>query len=151
MCGIHIHIRNGMKRSDIEMLLVWGKVPRIRRLAKALQQKYPDSIAVKFIAHTSNKRVKLFDGNGIYRLSQRVRKTCVNSYNGHWSSCLDNDIPPSGRSWDWVKMRVIVILYREWKKNTTSLPSNQGFVYLFVYCFYWSECTDLSLYFTGIV
>ena len=122
MCGIHIHTMSGMKKADIEIECE----SKYHAIVAALRLKYPDAVALHFIAHTNNKLIKLLDGNGIYRLSQRVRKTCVNSYNGHWLGSLDSGIPPSGRSWNWVRMRVLVLLHRELKKNTSTLPANQG-------------------------
>ena len=127
MCGMHIHTRSGMKRADIEMECE----VKYHELIAAARLQHPDAVAVKFVAHTSNKCLKLMDGNGIYRLSQRVRKICVNSYNGHWLGSLDGGIPPSGRMWNWVRMRVLVILYRELTKNTTNLPENQGVCIVF--------------------
>ena len=124
MCGMHVHSQNGMKKADIWIVCE----TKYNELVRALRHKYPDCVAARFIGHTSNKLNKKITGDTIYRLSQHVRKTCVNSFNVHWKGSLDGDVPPSGREWDWVRMRVLVILYREYTKNTQRLPENQGYI-----------------------
>ena len=56
-----------------------------------------------------------------------VRADCVNQYNPLWKSCLDSSgFPPSGREWQWVADRVLVMMWRQKIKNQDPLPANQG-------------------------
>ena len=127
MCGMHIHTLDGKRRHDIEIICE----QKYHELVKSLENKYPEAVAMKQVAYTTAKKLKKMTGTAIYRLSQRVRKMCVNSYNIHWQACLQDGQPSSGRSWHWVKMRVLVALFWEQNKNTEPLPSNQGMLYHF--------------------
>ena len=114
MCGIHLHKQPPMKKIDCEMRCE----TKYHELADSLLQKYPDSVGVQQIKFVDSKKIKRIEGHSIYRLSQVVRKTCVNSFNIMWDSCLDsNGDIPSGRDYEWVRQRVLVMLYRELKKK----------------------------------
>lgn len=122
MCGIHLHTQPPMKKVDCEV-----KCERkYTELVQAIRSKYPDAVALQQIDFVDSKKIKKLDGAGIYRLSQVVRKACVNSFNRLWDGCLDNGNVPSGRGYDWVRQRVLVMLYRETKKITDPMPANQG-------------------------
>ena len=122
MCGMHVHTLNGMKREDIESICE----AKYFELVNALKAKFRDAVVLQYVGHVDYKKIRQMQGSTIYRLSQNVRKICVNSYNVKWNSCLVNDQCPSGRGWDWVRMRVLVQLWREANKNLDPMPSNQG-------------------------
>lgn len=123
MCGMHIHSLSGKKKPDIEAICE----AKYHELVAALKIKYPDASVVEFLPYVTMKKVKKISGHTIYRLSMNVRKICTNSFGKLWEDALGPDrLPPSGRSWEWVSQRVLVMLYREKKKDDRPLPANQG-------------------------
>ena len=142
MLGKHIHTLSGKKRPDIEAICQ----KKYHELVDAAAAKYTDCEIVQFLPYVTMKKIKKLEGPTIYRLSQKVRSACTTSFNKFWEDCLGPDgIPPSGRQFEWVRMRVLVMLYRSFKKNSSSLPANQG---LISYCVH--ACFNY-LYFAFIV
>ena len=122
LCAIHLQEIRAFTRAEIHKLCE----SKYRELVANLKQRYPTAVAAQFLLYSTSKRKKLMTGQQIYRLAKQVRAKFLNSYNDHWLGSLDEGVPPSGHDWDWVRMRVLVILYRELKKNSTNLPENQG-------------------------
>ena len=123
MCGMHVHTLSGKKKPDIEEICA----TKFHELVAALRTKYPDASVMEFVPYVTCKKLKKMTGNTVYRLSVKVRKMCTNSFGKLWQDSLGPDgLPPSGRSWEWVAQRVLIMLYREKKKDDRSLPVNQS-------------------------
>lgn len=59
----------------------------------------------------------------------QVRKQCVNEYNRRWDSCLVNGTCPSGKNWDWVRKKVLVMIFH--KKDGEQVSANSDIEAMF--------------------
>ena len=123
MCGMHMHQNPQARSFDIHDICEH----KYHELVQSLLTKCPNAKVCEFLTFTTLEKTKKMGGKNVWRMSQQVKKEICNRYNPMWQSCLSNDIPPSGRQWEWVRQRVLVLLWRALKKNTDPLPSNQGF------------------------
>ena len=123
MCGMHVHKGPGKKKYDI-----WTCCADLyKQLTNAMKLAHPHASVIPFLDYTANTMVTRMDGEKVFRMSQLVRKECVNVFNPLWKSCLDDSgQPPSGKTWEWVRCRVLILLYRQAKKIETPLPQNAG-------------------------
>ena len=123
MCGMHVHTHPQMTSPQIHAVCL----KKYFEVHAAMLVKYPDAVAVPYLKYTSLNKAKEIVGLSVYRLSQEIRKILVKQYNVLWQSCVGPDkLPPSGRSWEWVRKRVLVMMYRKLKKNEAPLPANEG-------------------------
>ena len=77
MCGMHVHTTSGKKKHD-----VWAVYKaKYTELIRAMRHRYPDATVMEFIDWISYRKIKKkLNGQQIYRLSQVIRKACVNTY-----------------------------------------------------------------------
>ena len=124
MCGMHVHRTGDKRKHDI-----WACCEEVYgRLLRAMQHRHGEAAVIKYLGHTSLTMVAKMTGEKIFRMSQNTGKTIVNRFNPKWRACLDsNGQPPSGKNWEWVRNRVLVMLYHESKgDNDTTLAANEG-------------------------
>lgn len=123
MCGMDVHKRKCMKKHDI-----WSCCKRTYiALVASMARKHPNAKVVEFVGHTALTKLAPMSGEKVFRMSQMVRKHCVNQFNPLWKSCLGpTGQPPSGKDWEWVRQRVLIMLYRQAKKDITPLEANAG-------------------------
>ena len=131
MCGMHVHTMGDMRKHDI-----FASCERnYLKLVAAMQNKYRDAAVVKYLGHTSLTKVAVMTGEKVFRMAQNTRKTIVNRFNPKWKACLVNGQPPSGKNWEWVAKRVLIMLYHESKGDTThELAANAGIFFIFFVC-----------------
>lgn len=123
MCGMHVAKMPTMKKHQC-----WREVLKVYLdLVTAFRDRYPDAAVNEFIGHTSTTKITPMDGEKVWRMHCAVRKEIVNVYNPVWKSCLGpNGTPPSGKSWEWVRKRTLILIYRNGKKDDSPLAANDG-------------------------
>ena len=128
MCGMHVNTMSGKKKQDI-----WEICARkYRQLVDELQHKYPDASVGEYLMYVALTKLSPMTGEKIFRMSQAVRKECRNVFNPLWNQALVNGFPPSGKDWEWVRKRTLILLHRQKKKDSTPLQPNDGSFYVCV-------------------
>ena len=123
MAGMDLHSKSAKKGPDIHVTVRNA----FNKLVEAMKTVYPDASVVQYIEYTTLNKLKKIEGRQIHRLGMEVRTACVNDFRPLWVSCLDSSgDPPSGRQWQWVADRVLVMLWRQKTKNKDPLSANEG-------------------------
>ena len=122
MCAMHVNTLGTMKAQDChsEALKAWTK------LVTAFKRKYPDATVGKYLGFTSLNKITPMDGEKIWRMACQTRPEINNVFNPVWLSCLSNGKLPSGKDWEWVRKRTLILLYRRATKDETPLAPNEG-------------------------
>ena len=121
MCGMHVHTTPTATSFQQHAICL----EKYKKLLVAMENKYPEASVVPFLKYTSLTKNKEFAGLSIYRMSQQVRTTIAKEYNTLWTSSLGPDkIPPSGRTFEWVRKRVLIMLWRKGKKDNRPMSAN---------------------------
>ena len=125
MTCIHLNTTAPKKGPDVHRtcLIKYGE------LIAAMKVRYPDAAVIKYLDYSSLQQLKKLDGKQIYRMGLAVRTKVVNEFLPLWKSCLGpSGMSPSGRTFEWVMKRVLIMLYRRSKKNNDALPANAGII-----------------------
>ena len=110
MCAIHVHGKDSMATASI-LRLVQNKY---RKLCDSFTTKYPNAVIGPFLKRLNRTTQELVNGKSVWAAAGRVRKSISAEYTPVWKSCLDNGGLPSGRDWDWVRKRTLVLLFRKY-------------------------------------
>ena len=109
MSGMHVHKMGSMRKGDIH-----ANCEKVyHQLVAAMQRHHRTAAVSEYVGYTSLTKVSKMSDDKIFRMAQEVRSTLVNSFNRLWNACLQDGKLPSDKTWDWVRMRVLVMLYTE--------------------------------------
>lgn len=123
MCGMHLHTTTPTKAPNVHAICL----QKYNELTAAMRMKYPDASVNEFIDYVTINKFKKLKGEQIYKMGLSMKTMMLKQFLPLWNSCLDsNGNFPSGRSWEWVRDRVLIMLYRRSKKDLTPLPQNAG-------------------------
>ena len=88
------------------------------QLAKTMRIKYPDAAAMKYVDYVTLAKLKKLEGKQIYKQGQIVKTKLIKHMLSLWNAELGpTGCFPSGKSWDWVRKRVLIKLWRRCQKN----------------------------------
>ena len=96
-----------------------------RKLCSSFTSKYPNAVIGPFLIRTNRTTQEEVNGKSIWAAAGRIRKQISGEYTPIWNSCLDNGAPPSGRDWDWVRKRTLVLVFRKFASVNAKFKSVQ--------------------------